>query len=672
MNAINPSILLQILSPLVSLGYHPASLKVANGVILDKPGTPSYESPSSFRIIVLLRTVSKILERIIAARLLLAARSRGLIHPNQCGSLPGLSTYDACLTLMNDVKTLQRPRLKVSSLFLDIKAGCDNVHNKTLARILREGGIPHYLVSWVASFLGEPSCTLVFQGAPGTPAPVNVEAPQGSPISPLPFLIYIAPLDFAIPRCLMLSYVDDFALTAASLSYQGNIRRLQKLFGTIQAKARCLGVSFSVLKTDLIHWRTPSQRHSELCLSPIQLDGEMFHPCDSLQWLGYWFAPTLSTSTHFSRRLALAQGAFALVRRLSPPGAGLAPYLCHRLATSLIAPILLYGPNLFTPNVGSITRLNTFWHKVQRWATNCFSSTPTGILTIESCLPPVPLLISVRQNLAALRTVCSPPNVNPATARLHPSFPSLSPFRASVGSSAHTRGLSSVYLPLSWKTARPSPPLRNHLPIDAVAHRTIASTSGLSRMPMINMHLVPGAALSLPPQSLIEDTYSPLKQRVRAALVNNWSRLFPPPTYYQQPPTHHPRPFMGLGKFVARWIHKMRAGKSYLAAHPSWRAPEADTSCPRCGLEPESFEYAILSCPSRQGARARLLHGVSDVGHEAPLWSSLPLLKMLASYISATSTGFPPTMFPPATPPLPPNLPFRPKVRRPRCFVYFR
>jgi len=132
-----PSIVLQILSPLVSLGYHPASLKGSNGIVLDKPGKPSYESPASFRIIVLIRTVSKILERIIASRLLLAARSKGMLNPNQCGSLPGLSTYDAVLTLFNDVKTLQRHRRKVSSLFLDIKAGFDNVANSTLARILR-------------------------------------------------------------------------------------------------------------------------------------------------------------------------------------------------------------------------------------------------------------------------------------------------------------------------------------------------------------------------------------------------------------------------------------------------------------------------------------------------------------------------------------------------------
>jgi len=658
-NRENPSILLQILSPLISLGYHPASLKGSNGIVLDKPGKPSYECPASFRIIVLIRTVSKILERIIASRLLLAARSTGMLNPNQYGSLPGLSTYDAVLTLFNNVKTLQRLRLKVSSLFLDIKAGFDNVNNSTLARILREGGIPHYLVSWVSSFLGERSCTLVFQGAPGTPAPVNVGAPQGSPISPLLFLLYVSPLHFKVPQGLMISYVDDFALTAASPSYRGNIRRLQKLFEKLEAKARRIGVSFSVAKTELIHWRTPSQRNSPRCLSPIQIKGELFRPRDSLRWLGYWFTPALNSSAHFSHRLALAQGAFALIRHLSPPGAGLAPYLCHRLATSLVAPILLYRSDLFTPSAGAMARLNTFWHKVQRWTTNCFSATPTGILAVESFLPPVALLIPQRQRLAALRVACSPLEINPATARLHTSFPSLSAHRAHDSSRALTRGLSSVYLPLHWKTPRPVPPLRNHLPIDAVAHKTIPFTHGLSRIPKINSHLVSSAPSALP-WSLMDNTYSALKKRVREALLSEWPGLLPTPGYYHHLAALNPRPFMGLSKFIAGRIHQMRAGKSYLAAHPTWRSPDADTSCPRCGLEPKTFEHAILTCPSRQGARSRLLHSVSSVGQDAPLWSSLPLLKRLATFISVTSTGFPPTMFPPNTPPSSPPLPLSP------------
>jgi len=316
------------------------------------------------------------------------------------------------------------------------------------------------------------------------------------------------------------------------------------------------------------------------------------------------------------------------------------------------------------------TGLDTFWRKVQRWTTNCFSATPTRILSVESCLPPVSLLITHRQRLAALRVVCSPRSLKPATARLPPSFPPLSAHRALDSSRALTRGLSSVYLPLHWKTPRPVPPMRTHLPVDAVAHRAIPFTLGLSRMPMINSHLVCPTPI-LPPKSLMDSTYSALK-RVREKLLVEWASLFPTSGYYLHPPALHPRPFMGLGKFVAVRIYEMRAGNSYLAAHPTWRSPDADTSCPRCGLEPETFEHAILSCPSRQHSRSRLLHGVTDIGPEAPLWSSLPLLKRLAAFIGVTSTGFPPTMFPPTTPPSSPRFLSRPPGCPLRSFVFFR
>ena len=70
------------------------------------------------------------------------ARGAGLLHPNQCGSLPGLSTSDACATLIHEVRTLQRRRWAVSTLFLDIKAGFDNVNASKLRSRLLEKNIP--------------------------------------------------------------------------------------------------------------------------------------------------------------------------------------------------------------------------------------------------------------------------------------------------------------------------------------------------------------------------------------------------------------------------------------------------------------------------------------------------------------------------------------------------
>src|SRR5205807_7024955 len=115
-------------------------------VVLSKPGKPDYSSPSSFCIIVLLRTVSKILERIMAIRITDLSRASGLIHPHQCGSIEWLSTLDAAITLMHEVKTMQKFKLKVSTLFLDVKGGFDNVDAIYLTKILRQGNLPSYAI----------------------------------------------------------------------------------------------------------------------------------------------------------------------------------------------------------------------------------------------------------------------------------------------------------------------------------------------------------------------------------------------------------------------------------------------------------------------------------------------------------------------------------------------
>jgi len=281
-----PHLILDLLSPLVAHGFHPPALKLADGIVLDKPGKPSYDSPSSFRVIVLLQPFSKILERIMNSRLSCVARVAGLLNPHQCGSLAGLSAADATTTLTHEVKTLQMAGRKVSTLFLDIKGGLDNVNASILCSMLKAKAVNPYLVSWTRSFLTGRTCRLRFQGSPKVFAPVAVGTPQGSPVSPLLFVIYVSQLDHEIPQGLTLSYVDDFGLTASSASYRRNIQLLQRHYPVLKAKGARLGVSFSVPKTELIHWRTARDR-GPISRSPIHLDGSTFLPKDELPCLGY-------------------------------------------------------------------------------------------------------------------------------------------------------------------------------------------------------------------------------------------------------------------------------------------------------------------------------------------------------------------------------------------------
>jgi len=88
----------------------------------------------------------------------------------------------------------------------------------------------------------------------------------------------------------------------------------------------------------------------------------------------------------------------------------------------------------------------------------------------------------------------------------------------------------------------------------------------------------------------------------------------------------------------------MRTGASHLAAHISWRNWDSSTLCPFCEEDDESFQHAILLCPAKAQPRLTHLSAADDIGPDAPLWLSVPLLRGLAEYLYATRTDFPPAM----------------------------
>ena len=232
----------------------------------------------------------------------------------------------------------------------------------------------------------------------------------------------------------------------------------------------------------------------------------------------------------------------------------------------LFLPILTYGAELLVPNNRTTLSMNSFWHRVCRWVTNNFYSTPTSILTREACLPPIDTYCCL---LAALRIACAPPTHNPAPARPAPSFPFLSSFRALDSSRHLTKGPSSFFLPLNWRTPVPSPPMGRHLPIDALSHLTTPPSDGLSRFPLV-LKFPPPPGENIPPPLLMACTYKALKVRSQLLMLDEWDSIHPAPEYYAYPRRLEPHPFMGLDKFITGRLHQMRAHKSYLAAHPSW------------------------------------------------------------------------------------------------------
>ena len=222
--------------------------------------------------------------------------------------------------------------------------------------------------------------------------------------------------------------MDNLALTTVSTSYRHNVQLLQARFRKLSYKASKLSLSFSIPKTELIHWHTPKDR-APPTRTPIHLEDGIFIPWEEIRWLGYWFTPNATSTPHFRCRLTLVNAAFVVIKRLAPPGAGLTTFWAHSLARSLLLPVVSYGADLFVPNSAITQKLEVFWHRVQCCVTNCFSTTPVGILAIESALPSIKLLFAHKRRLAAVTLACTPSPICTAAARFRTSFPAPFSFR---------------------------------------------------------------------------------------------------------------------------------------------------------------------------------------------------------------------------------------------------
>ena len=253
-----PDVFFRLYSSLLNVGYHPKCWKQAIGAILKKPAKPDYSAPKAYRVISLLNCLGKVSERILAQRLGYLAETTTLLHPSQIGGRLHKSAIDAALLLTTEIQSNKKRNLKTSTLLLDVKGAFDHVAKNQLLAILYKLRLPTSLISWVSSFLSDRFLGLSFNGQTEQSTSINTGIPQGSPISPILFLIYIRDL-FPTLAVRVLSYIDDITLSTSSTSLKKNIRILEREAAKIYALGASNAIQFDLAKTELIHFTTSKE-----------------------------------------------------------------------------------------------------------------------------------------------------------------------------------------------------------------------------------------------------------------------------------------------------------------------------------------------------------------------------------------------------------------------------
>jgi len=288
------------------LGWFPPRFKVAKTVVLQKPGKPpaAYRTPAGYRPIALLPTIGKVIEVVVARRVTEAAEANGLLPDEQMGNRANRSTELAIRLVVAQIQEAWRQRATASLLQLDISGAFDTVNHTRLLATLRDLGYPKWLVVWVRAWLTDRSAILWFDGEATDPIPVPAGVPQGSPLSPVLFLLYISTLYRVLkeehPYLGLVGFADDTNLLAFGKTPEANARQLERAWETCLRWARTRGMAFAAEKSELIHFnkgRRQWDRPVNLALpqgggvSPIQ-------PTKSARFLGVWLDWRLSWAAH--------------------------------------------------------------------------------------------------------------------------------------------------------------------------------------------------------------------------------------------------------------------------------------------------------------------------------------------------------------------------------------
>jgi hypothetical protein len=102
--------------------------------------------PRSYRLIALLSTLGKGLERLVARRLAWTAIREKVVHPQHFRALPGRAASDLVAAVVHDIEESWARGKVVSLLTLDIKGAFDAVLPGRMVKRLQEQGWPPNLI----------------------------------------------------------------------------------------------------------------------------------------------------------------------------------------------------------------------------------------------------------------------------------------------------------------------------------------------------------------------------------------------------------------------------------------------------------------------------------------------------------------------------------------------
>jgi hypothetical protein len=294
-------------------------------------------TPKAWRQIHLLSVISKTLERIVHTWLVKEVDDS--LSPSQFGTRRHRGVQDAAELMRDWVSRCRGKKLRMCFLTTDLEGGFDTVVPERLAGM---PGFPPRYRSWLLSWCTGRRGRYRFNGRTSEPRDIPSGIPQGSPLSPYLFAIYVAgisgqdmlEIDTPGTMRIVLSYVDDFVLLLASRTEKALEKLTNESFGILVDRARERDMTFAPRKSKLSHQGRKATWTTEGGIA-IQ---------EELRVLGYWWANGGVGRPHLDHWLSRAGQTTHLIRAATSRGVGCPKVRpLQRLVTACVRAQVFFG-----------------------------------------------------------------------------------------------------------------------------------------------------------------------------------------------------------------------------------------------------------------------------------------------------------------------------------------
>ena len=333
-----------IINQSLSTGTVPKQMKIAKVIPIFKSGDKY--TFNNYRPISILPAFSKILEQIMATKLLRYFDKYNLVYKHQYGFRPKHSTMHPIIQLLNQITNENDKASKnlTLSVFIDLSKAFDNINHDILLKKLNNLGIRGIANLWFKSYLSDRNQYMVINDVTSSMEKIACGVPQGSILGPILFLIYVNDISNSC-ELNILSFADD---TTASFS-ESDVTLLCQKVNLELAKLNdwfCANkLSLNAKKTKYILFR-PTVTYPDLRNRHIMLNG---HPVDrignnqkekSFKFLGIHIDETLTWKHHIekvSSKISRANYMISKVKKVLPKSS------LKTLYSSLIHSHIHYG-----------------------------------------------------------------------------------------------------------------------------------------------------------------------------------------------------------------------------------------------------------------------------------------------------------------------------------------